>query len=83
MDDARRWRAGIDASKDILSCDDQGWPRILQHLHQPVAWIVRIQGNKGTSGRQASQYGEGKHRTRGQQYADQVSRLGFCRDGFG
>src|SRR6202795_3096515 len=76
MDDARRLCAGIDASKDILSSDDQGRPRILQHLSQPVAWIVRIKGNKGTSGRQASQYGEVKHRTCRQHDADQLSRIG-------
>src|SRR5215469_5236395 len=54
IDDARCWLTGIDASKAILSSDDQGRPRILQHLAQPVARIVRIHGNKGTSGRQAS-----------------------------
>ena len=82
MDDPRRWRAGLDASKNVLSSDDQGWPRVLQHLAQPVAWIVRIQGDKGASRRQASQDGEGKHRTCRQYYADQVSRFGFGRDGF-
>src|SRR5450432_1553614 len=83
MDDARRWRDGLDASKELLSSDDQGGPRILQHLAQPVVWIVRIQGDKGASRRQASQHCERKHRTRRQYDSDQVSGLGFGRDGFG
>ena len=70
-------------AKDIVSSDDQGWPRILQHLAQPVAGIVRIQRDKGASRRQAGQHGERTHRTRRQYYADQVSRFGFSRDGFG
>jgi len=87
MDDAR-WRAGRNASRDILasdilSGDDQSRPSILQHLTQPVARIVRIKRDKGTSSRQASQYGKRKHRTCRQQYADQVSRFGFRRNGFG
>jgi hypothetical protein len=83
MNDARRWRNAIDGFKHILSCNDQSWPGILQHLDQPVAWIMRIQCNKGTPGRQASHYGEGIHRTRRQQYADEVSGPGFCRNSFG
>ena len=84
MDEVRRyWRDGLDASSDILSSDDQGWPRIVQHLAQPVARVARIQGDKGASRRQASQHGERKHRTSRQYNTDQVSRFGFGRDGFG
>src|SRR5689334_19022762 len=83
MDDARRWRDALDASKAIVSADDQGRPRILQHLAQPVVWIVGIQGDKGPRRRQASQHRDGKDRTSGQYDADQLSRLGFGRDGFG
>ena len=84
MDDARGWRAGPRTpAKDVLASDDQGWPRILQHLAQPVAWIVGIQGDKGASRRQAGQHGERKHRDRRQDDADQISRSGFGRDGFG
>src|SRR5262245_24842747 len=39
---ANRWRDGFDGSMDILSREDQGWPRILQHLAQPVARIESI-----------------------------------------
>ena len=75
MDDARGRRDGLDAAKDILSSDDQSWPRILQHLAQPVAWILRIQGDKGASRRQARQHGERKHRTRRQDDADELPGL--------
>src|SRR5439155_9778646 len=51
LDDAHRWGDGLYASKDILSSDDQRRPRVLQYLTQPVAWIVRIQGDKGPSRR--------------------------------
>jgi hypothetical protein len=83
MDDARGGRDGLDAAQDILSSDDQSWPRIVQHLAQPVGWILRIQGDKGASRRQARQHGQRKHRTRRQYDADQLSRSGFARDGFG
>jgi hypothetical protein len=82
-EDVRRWRASLDASEDILSSNDQGRPRILQHLAEPIAGVVRIQGDKGASRREASQYGERKHRTRRQNDSDEVSRFGFALDGFG
>ena len=44
---------------------------------------MSIQGHKRASRRQARQHGEGKHRTCRQQDADQLSRFGFGRDGFG
>jgi len=67
---------------DILRSDDQGRPRVLQDLAQPVAWIVRINCYKGPSRRQASQNGEGEHRTGRQHDADQFARFGFGLDVF-
>src|SRR5215471_16353754 len=49
LDYANRWRDSLDGSKRILSSEDQGWPSILQHLAQPVVWVVGIQDDKGTS----------------------------------
>ena len=83
MDDARARRDGLDVAKGILSSDDQRRLRILQHLAQPAAWILRIQGDEGASRRQARQHGERKHRTHRQEDADELTRSGFGRDGFG
>ena len=67
----------------IFSCDDQRWPRILQHLIQPVRRIVRIECDKRASCRQAREHRDGKHRTCRQQDADQISGLGLGRQDLG
>jgi len=50
------WRAGLDASKNVLSSDDQGWPRVSTPA-QPVALDSEIQGDKGASRRQQARCG--------------------------
>ena len=60
---ARSWRAHCDRFADICRPNDQGRRRVLQDLTQPVAWIARINCYERPYRRQASQQGQGEHRT--------------------